>query len=87
MPGSAILQGPAGTDPDRETRQGTAAIATSQSTACTAEGISGTRVQDVVTWSGHRGTPLPHPSASHVQPARCPGALRSRALARTPDSA
>jgi hypothetical protein len=49
--------------------------------------VSGTRVRDVATCSGHRGTPLPHPSASHVQPARWPGALRSRALARTPDGA
>ena len=56
MTGSAILrQGPAGIDPDRETLQGAAAIAISQSTART-EGGSGTRVRDVATSSGHRGT-------------------------------
>jgi predicted ribosome quality control (RQC) complex YloA/Tae2 family protein len=75
MPGSAIIrQGPAGTDPDRETLQGAAAIAAYHSTARTAGvvAVSGTRTRDV---SKPRDAPavtvqIRHEKVCQIRPAR-----------------
>jgi predicted ribosome quality control (RQC) complex YloA/Tae2 family protein len=74
MPGSAIIrQGPAGTDPDRETLQGAPAIAASQSTARTAGvvAVSGTRARDVSKPRGAKaGTvQIRHERVFKVRPA------------------
>src|SRR5438132_2076021 len=63
MPGShVILQGPAGTDPDRETLQRAAAIAAYHSKARHAGvvAVSGTPVRDVSKPRGAEAGPVPH---------------------------
>src|SRR5919206_3513026 len=75
MPGShVILQGPPGTDPDRETLQRAAAIAAYHSKARTAGvvAVSGTRVRDVRKPRGAKaGTvQIRHAKVFKVRPAR-----------------